>query len=114
MNEQIKSPVTLVVGAVRSLDVPPRDLSLINDALNLMGQDIFFPPSVKGWDGGRSWINTSTLFVRQNIMAYMLTGKKPQGYDATADAQKYDPSPLLGELLQADATAAQDSAKVTD
>jgi uncharacterized protein (DUF1800 family) len=114
VNEQIKSPVTLVVGAVRSLDVPPRDLSLINDALNLMGQDIFFPPSVKGWDGGRSWINTSTLFVRQNIMAYMLTGKKPQGYDATADAQKYDPSPLLGELLQADATAAQDSAKVTD
>lgn len=114
LNEQIKSPVTLVVGAVRSLDVPPRDLQLMNDALGLMGQDIFFPPSVKGWDGGRSWINTSTLFVRQNIMAYMLTGKKPQGYDATADSQKYDPSPLLSELVESDLSAGQDAAKVTD
>ncbi len=98
MNEQIKSPVTLVVGAVRSMNAPTRDLSILNDALDLMGQNLFYPPSVKGWEGGRSWINTSTLFVRQNIMAFLLTGKKPQGYDATADSQRFDPTPLLAEL----------------
>lgn len=114
MNEQIKSPAVLVVGAVRSLNVPPRDLGLLNDAMNLMGQDLFFPPSVKGWSGGRSWINTSTLFVRQNILAYLLTGRKPQGYDATADTQKYDPAPLLEELLAADPSAGDDPERVAD
>ena len=100
MNEQIKSPVVLIVGAARSLNTPTRDLSILTDALDLMGQNIFYPPSVKGWEGGRSWINTSTLFVRQNIMAYLLTGKKPQGYDANADEQRYDPTGLLAELQE--------------
>jgi len=29
-----------------------------------MGQDLFSPPTVKGWDGGTAWINTSTLMSR--------------------------------------------------
>lgn len=95
MNDQIKSPVMLTVGAVRSLRTPVRDLSILNDAMDLMGQRLFYPPSVKGWEGGRSWINTSTYFVRQNILAFLLAGKKPQGYDATADTQRYDAMTLL-------------------
>lgn len=114
MGEQIKSPVALVVGAIRSLNTPVRDLGIVNDALDLMGQNIFFPPSVKGWEGGRSWINTSTLFVRQNILTFLLTGKKPVGYDATADSTRYDPSGLLSELTKADPSAANDPARVVD
>lgn len=114
MGQQIKSPVQLVVGAVRSLNTPVRDLSLLLDALDLMGQHVMFPPSVKGWDGGRSWINTSTLFVRQNILAFLLTGKKPRGYDAMADAEKYDPAPLLAELAGAEPGADKDPARVID
>lgn len=95
MNQQIKSPVQLVVGAVRSLLTPVRDLSILVDALDLMGQRIFMPPSVKGWDGGRSWINTSTVFVRQNILTFLLTGKKPQGYDATAKTEPFDAMAIL-------------------
>ncbi len=112
MNEQIKSPVTLLVGAVRSLNVPVRDLSILADALDLMGQEIFFPPSVKGWAGGRTWINTSTIFVRQNIMAFLISGKKPQGYDATADTVQYDPSALLKELAAQNPAALKDPAAV--
>lgn len=114
MGEQIKSPAQLVVGAIRSLDTPARDLGILNDALDLMGQNLFFPPSVKGWDGGRSWINTSTFFVRQNIMAYLLTGKKPRGYDANADEMKYDPMALLGELAKAEPGAERDAGRVAD
>lgn len=114
MNEQIKSPAELVVGAVRSLNTPVRDLDILCDAMNLMGQNIFFPPSVAGWAGGRSWINTSTMFVRQNILCFLLTGKKPQGYDAMANAEKYDPAPLLSELSAADGAAAEDPERVID
>jgi uncharacterized protein (DUF1800 family) len=118
MNQQIKGPVQLTVGAIRSLNTPVRDLGMLatgeGSALSMMGQSLFFPPSVKGWDGGRSWINTSTLYVRQNILAFLLTGKKTQGYDGMADSEKFDPTPLLAELAKADPGADQDVAKVTE
>jgi hypothetical protein len=79
-----------------------------------MGQNLLLPPSVKGWDGGRAWINTSTLYVRQNILAFLLTGKKPQGYDAMADAEKFDPQPLLAEMAKADPGSEKDVNKVID
>lgn len=111
MNDQVKSPVVLLVGAVRSLGTPVRDLSILADSLDLMGQNILFPPSVKGWEGGRAWINTSTLFVRQNLTAFLLTGKKPKGYDASAKTDPYDPAPLLADLAPAQR---QDASAIAD
>ncbi len=113
VREQIKGPVDLIVGTVRAFNTPVRDLSVLLDALDLMGQNIFFPPSVKGWDGGRTWINTSTLFVRQNILAYLLTGKMPQGYDALADSEQYDPMQLLSYLTKVMPGSDADPAAVT-
>lgn len=114
VGEQIKSPVELVVGAVRSLNTPVRDLSVLADALSLMGQNLFYPPSVAGWAGGRSWINTSTMFVRQNTLCFLLTGRKASGYDALAADQKYDPMPLLAPLASADPSAAADPRRVVE
>ena len=39
-----------------------------------MGQILFAPPSVKGWDGGRAWISTSTLLFRYNFANYLING----------------------------------------
>lgn len=75
----IKSPVQLVVQAIRSLRAPARNMPRLVKSCTLMGQDLFKPPSVKGWDGGRKWINTSTLFTRQNTLIYLLTGRMPGG-----------------------------------
>jgi len=36
-------------------------------AMREMGQDLLAPPTVKGWDGGENWINTSTLLARINF-----------------------------------------------
>lgn len=98
MASQIKSPVQLVVEAVRSLRTPILDLNILVDALDLMGQSIFYPPSVKGWDGGRSWINTSTLFVRQNLLTHLLTGRLPSGFAGSSTRTAYDAMHLLGHL----------------
>jgi Protein of unknown function (DUF1800) len=32
-----------------------------------LGQLPFCPPNVKGWDGGKSWINTATLAYRYGL-----------------------------------------------
>lgn len=95
MHGRIKSPAELVVGTIRSLGAPARDLGILNDAMDLMGQSLFYPPSVKGWDGERSWINTSTLFVRQNICNFLITGRTPHGYDPLADSQRLDAGAIL-------------------
>jgi uncharacterized protein (DUF1800 family) len=96
--EQIKSPTQLVVGTIRSLNTPARDLGVLSDAMNMMGQNIFFPPSVKGWDGGRSWINTATMYIRQNIACFLLTGRTPNGFDPLAKQETFDPMPVLDQM----------------
>jgi len=78
-SEQIKSPVQLVVSATRILHLKKPNLDRLVEALSLMGQDLFMPPSVKGWDAGRTWINTSTLYTRQNILIDLLTGREQVG-----------------------------------
>ncbi len=98
MSAQIKSPAQLVVGTVRALKTPARDLRALVDAMGLMGQTLFMPPSVAGWEGGRSWINTSTLFIRQNTTNYLLTGKKPSGFRGKRDRSEYDPTHLVAPL----------------
>src|SRR5215471_9965179 len=39
-----------------------------------LGQELFAPPNVKGWDGGLSWITTNTLLARYNQAATLLQG----------------------------------------
>jgi uncharacterized protein (DUF1800 family) len=63
----IKSPVQLVAGTLRLLRVDPGESSACVTIAGRMGQDLFNPPNVKGWEGGKTWISTSTLFDRYNF-----------------------------------------------
>ncbi|MCC6546903.1 DUF1800 domain-containing protein [Candidatus Sumerlaeota bacterium] len=78
MAGQIKSPAQYVVMLMDQLQYKPDKKVLINLALRGLGQDLFYPPNVKGWPGNRAWINTNTLLIRYNIPAYVLLGEKPQ------------------------------------
>lgn len=71
---QIKSPVQFLVGSCKLLetDLPPAQAS--DGALRSMGQMLFAPPNVKGWDGGKSWVSTATLLFRYNFANYLLNG----------------------------------------
>ena len=71
---QIKSPVQWLVESTRALDIdlPPK-LPLMG-SLRQLGQTPFVPPSVKGWDGGKAWISTSTLLFRYNLAGALVSG----------------------------------------
>jgi uncharacterized protein (DUF1800 family) len=60
---RISSPAEFVVGAVRTLGVRWAG-SRVAEQLTSMGQSLFAPPNVKGWDGEAKWINSSTLAAR--------------------------------------------------
>jgi uncharacterized protein (DUF1800 family) len=97
----IKSPIQLAVQAIRSFRTPSRELSALANATELMGQSLFQPPNVKGWDGGRGWINTSTLYVRQNLLVYLITGRRPNAYEWQLSDARFEASHLIEEPLRA-------------
>jgi uncharacterized protein (DUF1800 family) len=63
---RIKSPVDFALGIVRALE-GRIGTSALAAALEELGQNLFYPPSVKGWDGGPAWLNAQTLLSRQNL-----------------------------------------------
>jgi uncharacterized protein (DUF1800 family) len=61
---RIASPAELVIGTARSLGLRLAAPEL-RDNLNAMGQELYAPPNVKGWDGEKKWINATTWAARQ-------------------------------------------------
>lgn len=74
LHTQIKSPVQWLIGAACCLEAPLPDGRICNLGLRDLGQDLFAPPNVKGWDGGSTWITATTLFHRYNYAGYLVKG----------------------------------------
>jgi uncharacterized protein (DUF1800 family) len=72
---QIKSPVEFAVGTLRLMRIDFPRPEVIWGAMGLMGQRLLDPPSVKGWDGGRAWISSATLDVRNEFIRGLVTGE---------------------------------------
>ena len=70
----IKSPLELALGAARAMGVRP-NFQAINNTCVQLGQSIFEPPTVKGWEGGRLWITSASLLQRNNFAHDLLAGK---------------------------------------
>lgn len=86
--QRVKGPVDFAVGIIRGLEGTAGPLPLASE-LEKLGQALFAPPSVKGWDGGPTWLNAQTLLFRQNL-ALALT--------STADGRfgrRCDPAAVL-------------------
>lgn len=64
----IKSPVELVIGSLRALEIKEFDTKTGIKSLDRIGQSLFAPPNVKGWKGGYSWINANTLLRRKGFL----------------------------------------------
>lgn len=77
MAGQIKSPAQYMVTLIDQLSLSVNRGPLVALAMRGLGQDLFYPPNVKGWEGNRAWIDTNTLLLRYNIPGYVLTGNRP-------------------------------------
>lgn len=75
IGRKIKSPVEMAIGLLRSLEGTTNSFELA-ESLQQLGQGLLYPPSVKGWDGGRTWINSSTLLGRSNLVRDLITHEK--------------------------------------
>jgi uncharacterized protein (DUF1800 family) len=64
----IKSPVELIVGTLRQFDFSTSEMLPFALSTAQLGQNLFAPPNVKGWPGGETWINSTTLLARKQLL----------------------------------------------
>jgi len=96
---RVKSPVVFALGIVHALEGRIGTTALA-EALDGLGQHVFFPPSVKGWDGGQAWLNGHTILARQNL-ALALTSTEDLRF-----GRRTDPAALASKhQLKSDAEA---------
>lgn len=85
IGRKIRSPVEMAIGTMRTLNASGNLYELAN-SLNEQGQRPLYPPNVKGWDGGKDWINSSTMLSRANLIHQL----------ATSDGTKFKDGDLAG------------------
>jgi uncharacterized protein (DUF1800 family) len=68
---QVKSPLELVIGFMRSME-GTTDAMNFQGVLTAMGQTPLNPPDVNGWPGGADWISTTALIWRYNFISLVL------------------------------------------
>jgi uncharacterized protein (DUF1800 family) len=93
LGTRVLGPVEYVIGSARALERfdPPPDTLLLADWLARLGQDLFYPPNVGGWKGGRDWISPQTMIGRANFAAALVDGTLSRGQvlDALALPRQY-------------------------
>jgi hypothetical protein len=79
---RVKSPVEFSAGLVRTLSIPPsKELIVLplTSTCEKQGQELFYPPNVEGWVGGKNWLNSSTLLERGNWVSDVIWGNAEIG-----------------------------------
>jgi uncharacterized protein (DUF1800 family) len=90
----------------------------VNDALTPlanMGQILFEPPDVSGWDTGEAWFSTGAMLARLNFAASLATNQKfSLAAGAKTSGASSTPEALLSHFLSELATAPPDSNVTTE
>jgi uncharacterized protein (DUF1800 family) len=104
MGNRVLGPVEFVVGVPRALECfesPPSSVVLGEWAKGL-GQELFYPPNVGGWPGGREWLTAQGIIGRANYAAALLEGRLSTSgvpLDGLALAKRHGRANDLHELL---------------
>ena len=92
--QRIKSPVEYVARAFEpSCEQERVEPGALVGQLELLGQQLFAPPNVKGWEGGKAWLNTATLLVRHNLAVHDRDGRRRAESASISTRRAASPSP---------------------
>ena len=75
IGNQIKDPIEIQLNFVTEIGFPITDDEIpvtIGSVASFLGQTLFQPPNVAGWDGHRSWISSAHLRTRWEILTIYL------------------------------------------
>lgn len=87
VGQRVAGPIDFLVGACRRLDLRGTEQVVLAGGV-ILGQFLFAPPSVKGWDGGLEWVNSSTIIQRGNLAGVLLGQVRAAALMADANEAK--------------------------
>jgi hypothetical protein len=104
LGTRVLGPVEYLVGAARALECfdPPPSSLLLGEWSAQLGQDLFYPPNVGGWKGGRTWLTTQAIIGRANYAAALAEGRLWASHaplEAVALAKRHGRGRDLDDLL---------------
>lgn len=104
IGNRVLSPVEFTAGTVRALGRPDAGSGTMSlaDWSGRMGQDLFDPPNVGGWPGGRNWITPRTMVLRANFVTGLVRPANPEHarpYDPVALARRHGAGPDAGSVI---------------
>ena len=77
----VKSPAELTIGTLRAFNRSTFNPKIVMQYCRRLGQDLLNPPNVKGWPGGKEWINANTLLIRKEFLSRLTRGKEMEKLD---------------------------------
>ena len=95
LGTRVLGPVELITSAIHAFELlePPPSTLVLADWSARLGQDLFNPPNVGGWPGGRFWLSARSLIGRTNFATALLEGSgvgREASFDPIALASRYD------------------------
>lgn len=75
---KIKNPLEYILLLTSELKTQRPESTTIAFFLKQQGMDLFNPPNVKGWDGGKSWLTSQIYLQRNNVADLLSSGKSIQ------------------------------------
>ena len=88
---KIRSPIEHMIPLIKQFKINKPDYEYLRDIANDVGQTLFSPPNVAGWEGDKTWINTNTLPARNIFSDRIIDGSK-SGLDILEYARTFDSS----------------------
>ncbi len=120
INTRVCDPLSFLIAPLRALELfdEPTSTLVLSDWLRRMGLDLFYPPNVAGWPGGRAWLTTRTVIARANYAAAILSGEifrptKPMELKTLAARYSTDLEDILRALLLGGANPEENSKQPT-
>lgn len=81
----IKDPTTFLIHTTDTLGITKVPIYVSTFFLKQQGMELFNPPNVKGWDGGKSWLDSQKLLSRnqgvETLCRGILPGKPKKNLD---------------------------------
>jgi uncharacterized protein (DUF1800 family) len=104
LGNRVLGPLEFLVSTARAFEQfdPPASSMVLAEWAVRLGQDLFYPPNVGGWPGGRSWLKTHAIIGRANFGVALVEGRlsaRPAPLDGIALAKRHSRSGDLEDLL---------------
>lgn len=76
---KIKDPATFAIQLSNECRIEKPDTALLSEFLRKQHMELFNPPNVKGWEGGRVWLTSQILLQRMRVCDLLCAGRPIDG-----------------------------------